>query len=148
MPNRSDKIRIQNALLALIEAGPYFAVDYPAGSKIASDVDPLIDTPIVPPSAQVNELDAGFEVDTRYGRSLVLDRPQWLWLGKVKFDREVTAYHAEELWQADPPILVKTTDFRQATLVLQRTTYGHPIKQSAHNGTLIEFTFGVRLGRR
>jgi len=148
MPNRSDKIRIQNALLALIEAGPYFPVNYPPGSKIASDVDPLIDTPYPPDSAQTNEIDAGFEVDPRYGRALILDRPQWLWLAKVKFNREITAYHAEEAWQGDPLILPKTTDFRQATLILQRATYGHPIKQSAHNGTLIEFTFAARLGRR
>ena len=148
MANTVDNVRIHNELVALLLAGPYYAVDYTPATKLAGDIDTAVATAITPASVQTNEISAVFEPDQQHGRAHVLDRGQWLWLGIVKFDREVTAHQAEELWQSAPKVLPRSSVFRQATIELRSAEYEHPIRQQGHNGSRIEFTFSVRLSRR
>lgn len=148
MPNTVDKIRIHNALIAAVLAGPFFAVTYDPDTKLALDVDVDVDTPVSPASLQANEIAAAFEVDERYKRGYKLDRTDWSWVVLTKFHQEVTAHELEESLLSSPPVLPRSDLFRQATLQLTRAIYSHPTKQQSHSGSAIEFHFDVRLTRR
>lgn len=146
--NSSLKVRIHNAILGLLRSGPYYAVSYDPDSRDASPIDTNSATQVSPASCQTNELAAAFELDRNYGRSRRFDRREWSWLGIVKFNREVTATIMEEALTLAPVILPRTEVFRQATIELVRSVYTHPTKQGSHGGSLLEFTFNVRLSRR
>lgn len=148
MPNTIDKVRIHNALIDLLQAGPYYAVTHDSSTKHAADVDEAVDTAVSPSSAAANEVSSSYDVDSRHGRDYKRSRSRWSWLGIVKFDQEVTSWRAEESWLNSPLILPSSAGFRQATLELAGATYQHPIKQQGHNGSVIEFTFEIRLSRR
>lgn len=148
MANTVEKVRVHNAIIGLLEAGPYYPVNYTPATRLAADIDTAVDPTIDPISVQTNELLAAFTLDERYKRGRVLDRAQWVWVGFVKFAQEVTAYEAEELWLLSPPRLPRTPVFRQVQIDLIRTSYTHPTKQEGHSGSLIEFNFEIRLSRR
>lgn len=151
MANTVDKVRVQNAILGLLQAGPYYAVTYSPTTKFAENIDTASATPITPASAVANEKAATFEIDQRHRRDLKFDRTSWAWVGIVKFNREVTAHAAEEAWSTDPLVLPRSTGddpFRQATIHLIASSYQHPIKQGGYSGSLIEFSFEIRVSRR
>lgn len=143
----SQRVRVHNQILSMLKAGPYYAVTYDGADNEANDIgaSPQLYTPV---SARTNEVGSQFETDRQYKRDYVLDRIGWTWVGIVKFNREVTAYPAEEAWSTNPPVLPRTDELRQARIELESVSYQHPTQQQGHGGTVIEFTFKVRLGRR
>lgn len=149
MPNTSEKIRIQNALIVLGQAGPFYAVTYDPTTKLAADIEIGVDPTVTPPWVISNEIQAEFDPDPRHGRDRKLRRMSWSWILICRFNEEVTPFEAEWLWLNSPPILPRTADFpEQVTLDLLRTTYTHPTTQSSYSGSQIEFTFEARLSRR
>lgn len=148
MSNLAQRVRVQNAILTMLKSGPYYEVAYAPSTGLAEDIDTGIAPTITPASARTNEVGSSFEVDQRYRRSYSLSRPQWDWIGIVAFDREVTAFQAEEDWRLSPPILPKTGDLEQVTIEVTGSNYSHPTQQQGHSGTVIEFQFLARLHRR
>ena len=143
------KLDIHRALVAMLQAGPYFAVAFPAGDSIPSVVDPDTAPQITPASAGADEVNAGFGVDGRHGRREILHRTDWRWHGLVKFHGAVTAFQAEEDWLATPLIVPRSGGNPQAKILLLDAAYSHPRRQqSGGSGTQIDFHFEVRLGRR
>lgn len=148
----SNKTRIQQALMALGRAGPYYQVNYAAGGSDPVQVETTGATPTPtqdPSSVACNEINCSFEVDQRYGRSEKRDRTVWTFNLICKFDREVTSEFAEEIWTDNPPTLPRdaSNGLRQAVLQLTDAVYQHPTRRGS-SGTLVTFTFEARLSRR
>lgn len=145
-----ESIEIQQKLIAMAEAGPFYAVIYAVGNRSATDID--ADAPpsaVSPASAVAHEIRAGFAVETTHGRARKRVRDSWTWRLIVQFDGEVTGYEAEELWMTTPQRIAKgTNNRRQVTLELEDASYTHPTRQQSQSGTRIEYTFNARLSRR
>lgn len=149
MPNTVEKVRIQNALIALGQAGPFYALTYDKTTKLANDIDTGVATPVTAPWVAANEIQSEFGIDPRHGRDRKLKRLTWSWILICRFNEEVTAEEAEKLWLNSPSILARTAQFPgQVTLDLLRTTYTHPTKHESHSGSQFDFTFEARLSRR
>lgn len=148
MANTVEKVRVHNAILALLQAGPYYAVAYDPDTKLAQDVDVATATPLDPDSCQTNEIASSFGADDQFRRGAPRsERERWLWVGLVKFNREVTVHEAEAAW-AEPTVLPRTDTFRQVRIDLVSADYQHPTRQQSHSGTQVQFQFQVTLSRR
>src|SRR5687767_5447889 len=93
-----NKIRVQQKLVEIGLAGPYYQVAYDANE--ADDVDPETAEVVAPVSAQANEVASGWDTDTQYGRNKVQGRTNWEWRLQLSFSKEVTLEAAEEAWSS------------------------------------------------
>lgn len=151
MPSLLEKIRVQNALIALGQAGPFYAVSYDKDTKLATEIDVLVDPAVAPAHVAANETSSAFAEDVRYGRSYRWARSGWTWQLACHFNQEVTGWRAEEEWRSSPPILARDEAnglTHQVTLLLQSASYEHPIKQGPHSGSRFTFIFEARLSRQ
>lgn len=150
MANTVLKVHIQQQLIDLVAAGNYYGVAYDPATNKPCDVDatPTGDCRVEPAMVHANEIDSQFVEDPRHGRADILRRVSWIFTATATFNAEATAFVAEELWSLKPPILPRTSVFRQVTLRLLKTVYEHPTRQGSHNGSRITFIFEARLARR
>ncbi len=150
MANKSNKVRIQNKLIALAKAGRFFKVTYDKNTGLANDVDPGVDTIQPPASVLANEIQQTFGIDSRHGRKQILRRDSWVFQVLVQWQSEVTVEFFEEDLLDPIPILDddKVNNLEDATLLLNRTEVVHPPTQSSANGSQAKFTFEAVIGRK
>ena len=150
MPNRSNKVRIQNKLVELAQAGRFFKVTYDPVTKKANDVDDTVDTLEPPASVLANEIQQTFSIDPQMGRKRILKRDSWVFQLFCTWDREITVEFFEKDLLDPLPRLPddKANDLEDVTLILNRTEVNHPPQQNAANGTAAKFTFEAVVGRK
>ena len=136
-----DTVRIQNKLVDLGKAGPFYRATYDgAGKKVVDET-----TAIVPVTVLANEVAATFDMSPVNKRDYVLDRQTWSWLLKLSFSCEVTGEAFESALMDNPPILAKDTAHkRQVILKLVRLTPKHPPTQDPGQGSQLDYAFEVQ----
>lgn len=150
MPNRSNKVRIQNKLITLAQAGRFFAVSYDKDTKLANPVDDTADPVIAPASVLANEIQQTFGIDPNMGRKQIGRRDSWVFQLFCSWDQEITVEFFEEDL-LDPLARLnddKANGLEDVTLILNRTEVNHPPQQNAANGTAAKFTFEAVIGRK
>ncbi len=152
MPNTLNKIRIQNELITLGQAGPYYRTTYDCATDLADEIDEnATPTVVSPTSIKANEIASSFDKAASYRRSVGRDRTSWSWLLRLQFNCEVTAERLEENLLDSPPCLVMlgtNNQTRQVRLDLVRTDYIHPPTNQPHSGSEISLTFEAVALRR
>lgn len=150
MANRSNKIRIQNKLIELAQAGRFFAVTYDPATKKANDVDDTTDPVDPPASVLANEIRQTFDIDPHMGRKQIGRRHGWTFQLLCTWNREVTVEFFEKDLLDPLPRLNddKANGLEDATLILGLTEVTHPPQQNAANGTAAKFTFEAIIGRK
>ena len=148
--NRSNKVRSQNKLIELAQAGRFFAVTYDKNTKKANDVDDTTDPVIAPASVLANEIQQNFSIDPLMGRKRILQRDSWVFQLLCTWDQEVTVEFFEKDLLDPLPRLPddKANELEDVTLILNRTEVLHPPTQQAANGTAAKFTFEAVIGRK
>ena len=152
MTTLSEKVKVQQALVALGRLGDYYKVSYDptTNSPVALDKDD-VSLKVTPQWVGANELSAEFVRDDRYGRREVLRRAAWSWALQLRFPCEVTVEAAEDAWTSNPSVVLRDPPnglTRQVTLLLVRSQYDHPTTQEgSHPGSQITFFFEARLSR-
>ncbi len=149
MANRSNRVRVQNELVTLAQAGKFFAVTYDKDTKLANPVDDTTDPVIAPASVLANEIQATFSIDPNMGRKRILRRDSWVFQLFCTWDQEITVEFFEDFLFDPLPRLPddKANGLEDVTLILNRTEVNHPPQQSAANGTAAKFTFEAVVGR-
>lgn len=148
MTQTTQRLRIQNAMVAAAKAGTFYFIQYLPATGAAKDINPATDG-IAPVSAFANEATSSFEVDGNYGRGYKLKRSAWNFRLEVNFSREVTAEYFEKSLCEDPITLPRDNDkdLDQAVLLLSRTAASHPVQHMPDGGSRFVFDFAVWLGR-
>lgn len=138
----AGKARIMNALLALIQAGPFYPITYDPDTGEAS----LGVTGVSPKASYANSTHSEFDITVRNRQKLMLERSAWEWEVLAAFDQEVSFEDFEEKITEDPLVLPRTTEFpRQVTFLLKSTDEEHPTQQDSSSGSRVKFTFQVEL---
>ena len=150
MANRANKVRIQNQLITLAQAGRFFAVTYDKTTKLANPVDDTSDPVIAPASVLSNEIQGTFSIDPNMGRRKILRRDSWVFQLLCNWDQEITVEFFEEDLLDPLPRLNddKVNELEDVTLILNRTEVVHPPQQNAANGSAAKFTFEAIVGRK
>lgn len=145
----SQRIRIQQALIALAKEGNFFPVSYDQDNA-PIQVNPSTDQPLAPVSVFCNEVPTTvFEPDPTMGRKLAFHRLTWRFELRCIWDREVTLDTFEQFLADDPPVLAADSDtgLGQVRLTLVRSDPTHPITQQPSSGTSCVFSFEAVLNR-
>lgn len=136
----SYKTAIQNALVQYADAATFPTAVYSADRPSL-----LSEGPAVPAaSIESNELRADFDVDERRGRKVVLERRAWQWALRLRFDQEVVLEQFETALAESPPIILRDVEDgrpHQVRLMLDDSSYEHPPRGGASNGTKADFRF-------
>lgn len=150
MANRANKVRIQNKLITLAQAGKFFAVTYDKDTKLANPVDDTSDPVIAPASVLANEIQGTFSIDPNMGRKKIIRRDSWVFQLLCNWDQEITVEFFEEDLLDPLPRLNddKVNGLEDVTLILNRTEVVHPPTQQAANGSAAKFTFEAVIGRK
>jgi len=99
-------------------------------------------------SAEANEIRGAFGVDTEYGREFRQERQGWAWLLIIRFDTEVVLEAFETALMRSPMTIAQdTADGRdqQVLLLLEESSYEHPPRGGASNGTEVTYRFVAEL---
>lgn len=145
------RTEVQKALRALIVAGPFYAVDYDATTKVPTVTvsDPInVNDHITPSSVVVNEVSATFAEAELQRRHMAFDRAVWQFQARVGFDQEVLLERFEAAVINPVPVVVRSAAVgrtRQVDLRLVNAEYAHPTQQEGHTGTNVTYTFEARL---
>ena len=136
----TNRERIQNKLIDLAEAGPFYGVSYESRRPIVSlqaDTTPI----------HIKALETGSEFDQPdlNRQSFIRERSNWTWELRLQFKTEVNLEAFEELIAAEPPVLLSTSSLRQVTLLLEKSDPEHPVQQQASQGTQVVYTFEAHL---
>jgi hypothetical protein len=146
----SQKVYIQNALVAAGRAGKFFKVAYDKETGLQEDIDFETSTDTVAPSsALANETLSTFGLDPSYKIDRVDKRLSWTFELWLDFNQEVNAEHFEETLIRNPIVLPssKSKGVRQVTLRLTRDTVQHPVTQQPSSGTKLRLAFNAEVGR-
>lgn len=148
MANKSNTVRIQNALVEAFSTADYYPANYTAADNKLEAIDYDLDPTISPVSVMAMPLSSAFgESESR--RSYVLEREEWRWLVRIKFAQGADVEKVEESMLNSPPVVPRSADFTdQVTLIMESVNYIHPPLQQSYSGTVVEFTFNARLSRR
>lgn len=167
-----ERIRIQNALIAVALAASFYPVTYDKDTHEASygqdpgsfDADHTQVAPygvptsfitpaptnalkrVAPASAECNEVSSTFGVSNRT-RTLSHDRKAWLFELRLAFNQEVTI-EAFEQYVLETPIYLAcepANGLRRIILRLIRSTPVHPARQEPNQGTRVTFQFEAEL---
>lgn len=143
----NNRIRIQNKLIEIAEAGIFYPVSYK--ERKADSIDELHARRVSPSSVRANETVSSFEVDEKYRRELRLARTGWTFQLILQFDSEVVLEDFEESLQVSPPNLAADSDSgqRSAILLVEDAQYEHPPQSEGRGGTEVKYTFAVLQGR-
>lgn len=145
----SQRVRIQQALIALAKEGEFFPVSYD-GDDCPIQVNPSTDQPLAPASVHCNEVPTTvFEPDPTMGRRLAFHRQTWRFELRCRWDREVTLESFEQAISDNPPVLAadSETGLGQVRLTLVRSDPTHPTTQQPSSGTSCVFSFEAVLNR-
>ena len=143
----TQRTRIQNAIIALIQAGEFYKVTYDEETLLADDVDDT--TQIAPEYVTANEIQATFEGDTQHTLSKKRTRATWSFQAIVRFNCQVTLELFEKALIDDPPVLAvdEANNLPQATINLTITRPIHPVNSESSAGTEVRLSFDVDQGR-
>ncbi len=103
---------------------------------------------IVPQAAEANEVRGAFAIDERYGREYRQERQGWAWLLKIRFDTEALLEDFERTLMRSPLTIARdSSDDRdqQVILILEDSSYEHPPRGGASNGTKVTYRFVANL---
>lgn len=150
MANNSNKVRIQNKIIALAKAGRFFKVTYDPVTGLANDVNSGTDAVQPPASALANEIQQNFSIDSQMGRKRILRRDSWVFQLLCRWDSEVTVEFFEKDLLDPLPTLPddEALGLEDVTLLLNRTEVEHPPTQNSANGSAAKFTFEAVIGRK
>jgi hypothetical protein len=137
---------IQRTLLELARTGRFYRVIYDADGFPAA-IDPDTAVREEPKTVIVNEIDAEFQPDTAFGRSVYQRRTAWRFELHLGFDREVTVSFFEQDAIAPVPRVDKTQDHTFALLRLVNVQYDHPARDGSAGGSVFVLTWEAQIGR-
>lgn len=104
--------------------------------------------PIVPKSVEANEIRGAYGVDENYGREYRQERKGWAWLLIIRFDTEAILEDFERVIMRSPLTIAQdSSDDRdqQVILLLEESSYEHPPRGAASNGTEVTYRFVAEL---
>lgn len=136
-----EKVRVQNKLIDMGLAGPYYAITYNTSQKAVRGAV------VQPAEVLANEVSANFGLPERNRRSYRDDRLEWLWELRLSFNQEVTLEEFEQTIMAAPILLPadKNAGNRQVSLHFRSVSYIHPPTQSPRTGTKVTYLMNARL---
>lgn len=143
MPLLFDRIRIQNKLVELAKAGPFYPVSYANGDSSANTAQT-----VAPSSAIANEVSASFSQAVRNRMRDMRERTEWQFQLLIGFDQEVVCEAFERALTDNPVKLLRDPNNslkQQVTLELRDAEYRHPVQQEGRTGTFVTYTFEARL---
>lgn len=134
------KTAIQAALEARAYAGTFPEAVYSVArpSILSEGVDKTVK------SAEANEIRGAFGIDSEYGRDFRQERQGWAWLLIIRFDTEVILEGFETALMRSPITIAQDAlDGRdqQVMLLLEESSYEHPPRGGASNGTEVTYRF-------
>lgn len=142
-----DSQRIQNKLIDIGRAGPFYAVTFDANGKIAVTLS-APDTPVTVTPAEVLAMDLSsqYGLPERNRRTYRLDRQEWIWELRLGFNGAVYLERFEQTWAGNPLLLPadKTNSLRGVSLELKSVGYVHPPAQGPKT-TKVTYTLNARL---
>jgi hypothetical protein len=103
---------------------------------------------IFPGSVETNEIRGAFGLDEEYGREYRQEREGWAWLLVLKFDTEAILQSFEQTLMRSPLTLPQDlSDGRDQSviLLLEDSSYEHPPRGGASNGTEVTYRFVAQL---
>jgi hypothetical protein len=104
--------------------------------------------PITPASAEANEIRGAYGVDDEYGREFRQKRTGWAWLLVIRFDTEAILEDFERALMRTPltiPQDISDDRDQQVILLLEDSSYEHPPRGGASNGTEVTYRFVAQL---
>jgi hypothetical protein len=138
------KTAIQNKLVVAAAAGSFTEAVY-------SEAHPSLlseGAPILPKSVETNEVRQAFGLDEEYGREYRQETQGWAWLLVLRFDTEAILEDFEvALKRAPLTIAQDSADGRdqQVILLLEDSSYEHPPRGGASNGSEVTYRFVAQL---
>jgi hypothetical protein len=139
-----DKCRIQNRLVALAKAGPFYPVTYDVTTKVATVSATALAAAQI--DALANETACRFVPSKLNRRSLVHERDGWTFELRIQLQSECVLEAFEDAILQDPPKLLKDPANGlnyQVRLLLVDSRVTHPIQQEASTGTHVIYTFAA-----
>lgn len=135
-----DFVRVQNKLVDLGRAGPFYSVSYAADGKATAGAA------IDPAEVVANEVSSSFGLPERSRREYRLDRSNWAWELRLGFNQDVLLEEFEKAVLRAPIQLVanKALGERQISLELQSVQLAHPTQQGAKT-TKVTYLINARL---
>ena len=102
-------------------------------------------------SAEANEIRGAYGIDSEYGRDFRQERQGWAWLLIIRFDTEVVLEGFETALMRSPITITQdSTDGRdqQILMLLEESSYEHPPRGGASNGTEVTYRFVAELSQQ
>lgn len=136
------RIKVQNALKALVDAHDFPAVSYDPTTGVAS-----VEGTAKAASVFVNEVRSRYKVDPNYGRAEVLKREGWQFQLMLAFHEEVSLDSFLEALMENPPVVPKDDEHSTMRLHLSTDVVNHPPQQQSSSGTQALLVFIAIPGR-
>jgi hypothetical protein len=138
------KTAIHNTLVQAGAAGSFVEAVYSAAHpSLLSE-----GAPVVPESVESNEIRQAFGLDEEYGREYRQESQGWAWLLVLRFSTEAILEDFEvALKRAPLTIAQDSADGRdqQVILLLEDSSYEHPPRGGASNGSEVTYRFVAQL---
>jgi len=135
---------IHDLLVTTADAGTFSEATYTAARPSL-----LVEgAAISPKSVEANEVRAAFGIDGDYGREYRQERQGWAWLLIIRFDTEAILEDFERALLRSPLTIAQDpADDRdqQVILLLEESSYEHPPRGGASNGTEATYRFVAEL---
>lgn len=146
---KSNRTRIQNALIAAARQAEFYAVSYDPETELSPDADVTSAMLAEPATVLANETGSAFVLDARMGRRLARRRASWRFNLMLEFDREVSVEFFENSLLDGPIKLgpVPEDSLPNVIISLVSSSVTHPPRQQPASGTKAVFTFEAELGR-
>lgn len=145
-----DSVRIQNKLIDLGMAGPFYAYTFDPTTKkqaITMTTDPVpVPVTVTPAEVLAFDLSGTFGFPERNRRTYRLDRQDWIWELRLGFNGAAYLERFEQNWNENPLLLPadKTNGLRGVSLELRSVGYVHPPTQGP-KATKVTYTLNARL---
>lgn len=100
--------------------------------------------PIIPASVEANEIRGAYDIDEDYGREYRQHRTGWAWLLIIRFNTEAILEDFERALMRSPLTIPQDlADDRDQSviLLLEESSYEHPPRGAASNGTEVTYRF-------
>lgn len=143
----TNRTRIQNAIIDLVNGLSFFRVKYDKDTGYASIDDTI---PIKPKTLLTNEIQSNWSRDPRYGQGIRNIKTRWTFELLLGFNCEVTLEYLEAAFETSALSIPADNDngFKQAILELSAILVEHPAEQSGAPGTKARITLTADLGRQ
>lgn len=137
---------ISDALTAAAFAGSFIEATYDATTRVL-----VQGSAVSPASVETNEVSSAYKVESKHGRAYVQDRAQWVWELRLRFNSEVITEPFEDSLLQTPLYIPRDEAsgvLRSLRLHLLDSSYEHPPRQGASNGTEAIFRFSADFCRK